>query len=321
MKSMLSEFELIERYFRPATDHTVLAGGDDAALIDVSAGQQLAVSTDALVAGRHFFEDALPYDIGYKCMAANLSDMAAMGANPRWVTLSLTLPRVDESWISEFARGFLELGAEHDVDLIGGDTTSGPLAVCVQIMGEVPAGKALRRSGARVGDDIWVSGTVGDAALALAHVRGDFRLDANGLDYAMKRLTHPHPRVALGRALVGLATSAIDISDGLVADLGHVAHASAVQAVVDWEAVPLSSVAAGDREHPLVQQAALAGGDDYELAFTAPAAARSTLDALAARLELALARVGTVAAGHGVSVRDRSGRVVTPSEKGFDHFH
>ena len=153
MKSMLSEFELIERYFRPPTDHTVLAGGDDAALIAVSPGQQLAVSTDALVGGRHFFEDAHPYDIGYKCMAANLSDMAAMGANPRWVTLSITLPKVDESWIGDFARGFLELGADHDVDLIGGDTTGGPLVVCVQIMGEVPAGKALRRSGARPGDE------------------------------------------------------------------------------------------------------------------------------------------------------------------------
>src|SRR5689334_5240126 len=294
---MLGEFDIIRRFFMPPTDHTVLAGGDDAALIAVRAGMELAVSTDALIAGRHFFEDADPYGVGWKCMAVNLSDMAAMGATPRWATLALSLPRSDEQWLEPFARGFLDLAADHGVDLIGGDTTRGPLMVCVHIMGEVPAGQALRRAGARAGDDLWISGAVGDAALALAHARGDLRLHASDLDYAFKRLNQPHPRVQLGQSLLGFASAAIDVSDGLMADVQHIATASAVRAVLHWEQIPLSPVAKSYRAHPIVCQAALAGGDDYELAFTAAPGVRAEIEALPGQLGLALTRIGTMEPG------------------------
>lgn len=316
----MNEFEVIRRYFSPPTDHTVLAGGDDAALIAVAPGMELAVSTDALVGGSHFFLDADPYDVGYKSMAVNLSDMAAMGARPRWVTLSLTLPAVDARWLEQFADGFLDLARTHQVDLIGGDTTRGPLAICVQIMGEVSSGKALRRSRARPGDELWVSGHVGEAALALACLHGDFELQQDERSEAMKRLNQPQPRVTLGLGLIGLATSAIDISDGLVADVGHVAEASGVRVVIDWESVPLSSGGAREREHPLVQRCALAGGDDYELAFTAPLGMGPELDALGERLGIALTRIGRVESGAGVTVLDRAGKALVLAETGFDHF-
>lgn len=316
----MNEFDIIRRYFTPPTDHTVLAGGDDAALVATAAGMELAVSADTLVAGHHFFENAEPISVGHKCMAVNLSDMAAMGARPRWATLSLTLPRVDERWLEGFAEGFLWLAEDHGVDLIGGDTTRGPLAVCVQILGEVERGKALRRSGARPGDDLWLSGNVGDAALALAHLRGDFALHASDLEYAMKRLHKPQARVAVGVGLIGLATSCIDISDGLVADVGHLAERSGVQMTIEWESVPLSSVEARYRDHPAVQRAALAGGDDYELAFTAPVGRRSEITQLAARVGVALTRIGRVGQGGGVTAVDRANQPIVLTEAGFDHF-
>jgi thiamine-monophosphate kinase len=316
----LNEFEIIRRYFSPPTDHTILAGGDDAALIAVTPGMELAISADALVAGRHFFEDAEPYDVGYKTMAVNLSDMAAMGARPRWVTLCLNLPAADARWLEQFSYGFLDLAREHQVDLIGGDTTRGPLALCVQIMGEVSPGKALRRSGARPGDELWVSGHVGDAALALSWLRGDFELEALERDRAMKRLNRPQPRVAVGQGLIGLATSAIDVSDGLVADVGHIAEASHVCAVIEWESVPLSAMAERNRRHPLIQRCALAGGDDYELAFTAPPGAGRDLDLLAGRVDVAVTRIGRVETGAGVMVLDRAGKTLVLAETGFDHF-
>ena len=316
----MNEFEIIRRYFSPPTDHTVLAGGDDAALIAVTPGMELAISADALVAGRHFFEDADPYDVGYKSMAVNLSDMAAMGARPRWATLCLTLPAADARWLEQFSEGFLDLSREHLVDLIGGDTTCGPLAVCVQIMGEVSPGKALRRSGARPGDQLWVSGHVGDAALALSWLRGDFELEAHERDQAMKRLNRPQPRVALGQGLIGLATSAIDVSDGLVADVGHIADASRRargHRVGVGASVP---VAERYRRHPLIQRCALAGGDDYELAFTAPPGAGPDLDLLAGRADVAVTRIGRIEAGAGVTVLDHAGKTLVLAEAGFDHF-
>jgi thiamine-monophosphate kinase len=316
----LNEFEIIRRYFSPSTDHTILGGGDDAALIAVTPGQELAVSTDALVAGRHFPDDTEPYDVGHKSMAVNLSDMAAMGARPRWATLSLTLPAADVHWLEQFSDGFLALSRAHEVDLIGGDTTRGPLVICVQMMGEVASGKALRRSGARLGDALWVSGQVGDAALALACLRGDFELQAQERADAMKRLNQPQPRVALGQGLVGLASSAIDVSDGLVADVGHIAEASGVGAVIEWEAVPLSPAAARFRQHPLVQRAALAGGDDYELVFTAPPHLHTELELLGGRVGLELTRIGRIEAGAGVMVLDRAGKPLALAETGFDHF-
>jgi thiamine-monophosphate kinase len=316
----LNEFEIIRRYFTPTADHTILAGGDDAALIAVTPGMELAISADALVAGRHFFEDAEPYDVGHKSMAVNLSDMAAIGARPRWVTLCLTLPAAEARWLEQFSCGFLDLAREHQVDLIGGDTTRGPLAVCVQIMGEVSPGKALRRSGARPGDQLWVSGHVGDAALALSWLRGDFELEVDERDQATKRLNRPQPRVTLGQGLIGLATSAIDVSDGLVADVGHIAEASHIRAVIEWESVPVSIVAERYRRHPLIQRCALAGGDDYELAFTAPPGARPDLDLLARRAGVALTHIGHIEAGAGVTVLDRAGKTLVLGETGFDHF-
>jgi thiamine-monophosphate kinase len=316
----VTEFELIERYFSPPTSHTVLAGGDDAALVAVAPGMELAVSTDMLVAGRHFLEHDDAGDIGHKSLAVNLSDMAAMGATPRWVTLSLALPQADEAWIARFAGGFLALANSYRVDLVGGDTTRGPLNICVQIMGEVAAGRALRRSGAGPGDEVWVSGTLGDAALALAQRCGELDLPVAARDAALLRLNRPAPRVALGIALIGVATAAIDVSDGLVADLGHLARASGVRAVVAWEAVPLSAGVLPLRAHPGVQRCALSGGDDYELCFTAPTALRRRVEAIAAELALPITSIGRVEAGSGVVVLDASGREVRLEQGGFDHF-
>ena len=316
----MNEFEIIRRYFSPPTGHTVLAGGDDAALITVTEGMELAVSTDMLVAGRHFPDDTEPYDVGYKSMAVNLSDMAAMGAHPRWATLSLALPEADERWLERFASGFLDLARAYDIDLIGGDTTRGPLAICVQIMGEVPRGQALRRSGARAGDELWVSGSLGDAALALACLRGEFDLGEADRASVLQRLNQPQPRVCLGLALRGLATAAIDVSDGLVADVEHIAQASRVHVIIDWESVPLSEAAERHRQHPLVQRCALSGGDDYELAFTVRPGVANQLRSHAQRVGVALTRVGRIEQGSWVSVRDRIGGRINLSESGFDHF-
>ena len=317
---MATEFELIARYFSPPTTHTVLAGGDDAALVRVTPGMELVVSTDMLVGGRHFFGDADPSAVGYKSLAVNLSDLAAMGATPRWATLSLALPAADEAWVASFARGFLDLARENDVDLIGGDTTRGPLNICVQIMGEVPPGTALRRDGAREGDDVWVSGTLGDAALAVAHRRGDFDLHAHDLAHAQVRLDRPQPRVALGRALRGVAHAAIDVSDGLVADLGHICERSGVAATIQWAALPKTAVAQRYDGHPLVRQAVLAGGDDYELCFTAqPGRARDVLDAASAAAT-GVTRIGRILEGVGVSVLDAEGHRLSLERAGYDHF-
>ena len=317
---MATEFELIARYFSPRTTHTILAGGDDAALVAVTPGMELVVSTDMLVGGRHFFADADAYGVGWKSLAVNLSDMAAMGAHARWVTLSLALPQADESWISAFMRGFLDLANAFDVDLIGGDTTQGPLNICVQILGEVPTGQALLRSGARPGDEVWVSGAVGDAALALAHLRGELELQPQESEYVRARLDRPTPRVGLGNALRGLASSAIDVSDGLLADAGHLAERSGLRLVIQWPAVPLSPVAQHYRDQPLLQRCALAGGDDYELCFTAALSRHGEMVELAARLGLALTPIGCVEPGSGVTAVDAAGQALTLQEQGFDHF-
>lgn len=318
---MASEFALIARYFSPRTTHTVLAGGDDAALVSVAPGMELAVSTDMLVGGRHFFAKADAYGVGHKSLAVNLSDLAAMGATPRWVTLSLALPSADEPWIEAFAAGFLDLAAEHRVDLVGGDTTGGPLNICVQIMGEVPAGQALRRTGARPGDGVWVSGRIGDAALGLLHLRGELALDAGEAEDAVHRLERPTPRVALGQALRSVASAAIDVSDGLVADLGHIGERSAVRVVIEALRVPVPSVVrTRAATHPHLLAAALTGGDDYELCFTAPAAQRDALHTISMRLGLPLTEIGRIEAGAGVEVLDAQGRALALAQRGFDHF-
>jgi thiamine-monophosphate kinase len=317
---MLSEFDLITRYFNRPTRHTVLGVGDDAALLELTPGHELAASTDTMVEGVHFFPDAEPDSLGHKALAVNLSDLAAMGATPKWAMLALTVPKADEAWLEGFARGFFALAADHKVDLIGGDTARGPRNICVQVMGEVPNGRALRRDGARVGDDVWVSGHLGDAAAAVAHRKGDLRLRGSLLVHCIARLDRPTPRVALGRMLLGVANSAIDISDGLVADLGHICERSGVGAAIEFAAVPCSAELMPLRGQALVIRAIFTGGDDYELCFTAVAGRKSEIEALSGQSQLALTRIGKIVAGNGVVVKDQAGNPLSAKDGGFDHF-
>ena len=236
------EFDVIARHFTRPAANAVLGVGDDCALVQLSRGMELAVSVDTMVSGTHFFPDVDPETLGHKTLAVNLSDMAAMGAMPYWAMLALTLPKVDHDWLAAFAKGFFDLAEEFDVSLIGGDTTRGPLTLTVTIMGEVPAGAALRRSGAKAGNDIWVSGNIGDAALSVAHRHGKLALDEADYREAVMRLYEPTPRVSLGQALRGLATAAIDVSDGLLADLGHICKLSGLGAAVELAAIPLSPI-------------------------------------------------------------------------------
>jgi thiamine-monophosphate kinase len=320
----MSEFDLIQRYFTRPARTAELGVGDDAALIRIPPGMELAVSTDMLVSGTHFFPDADPCLLGHKTLAVNVSDLAAMGAAPRWALLAASLPRADEPWIAAFSRGLFEEAARHGVELIGGDTTHGPLNLCVTIMGVVPQGTALRRDGAKPGDDIWVSGTLGEAATALAHLQGRIALDAATLTACAARLHNPTPRVQLGEALRGLAHSAIDVSDGLLADLGHLLERSCMGAEIVFEDVPVSDTmrilmrTAGNPK--VLHHAILAGGDDYELCFTAPAAARDAIAGLAEKLGLPLARIGRILAASGLAVRTRDGTTINLETTGYDHF-
>ena len=323
----MSEFDLIKRYFTRATPGAELGVGDDAALLRVAPGMELAVSTDMLVSGTHFFADADPSLLGCKTLAVNLSDMAAMGAVPRWGLLSLSLPAANEAWLQKFSEGFFAMAQQHGVELIGGDTTRGPLNLCVTIMGELPHGAALRRSGAQPGDEIWVSGTLGDAALALAHLQGRVQLAEADLAGCAARLHQPQPRVALGLALRGLANSAIDISDGLLADLGHILECSGRGAEIRLEALPVSPIlrslppaSAKKGGSGLAMHCALAGGDDYELCFTAPAKRRQEIERLSGELNLPLTRIGVIVSGSGCVVHAADGSVIETRESGYDHF-
>jgi thiamine-monophosphate kinase len=302
-----SEFEIIRRYFSRPTRHTLLGVGDDAALLQPDPGAALAVSTDLLLEGRHFAPGAEPRALGHKALAVNLSDMAAMGATPRWATLALALPKADAAWIAAFAEGFYALAGRHHVDLAGGDTTRGPLTICVTIFGEVPAGLALLRGGARPGDDIWVSGELGGAARALQSA-GDAR--------AAKRLHEPEPRVELGERLRGIASAAIDVSDGFAQDLGHILERSGVGAVVHYDRLPKFPVADAGEQARCV----LSGGDDYELVFTAAQPARAEIEALSGTLGLALTRVGSIQTGEPkLQLLDAQGAPMAVP-RGFDHF-
>lgn len=314
----LSEFSIIDRYFKrnqTQTDNVMLGIGDDAALIEAPAGEVLAVSVDALVAGRHFPEQSDPGDIGYKSLAVNLSDMAAMGATPRWVTLSLALPEVDEAFLQSFSDSFLQLAKQYGVELIGGDTVRGPLTITVQIIGTVPVEHALKRSGANVGDAIFVSGTLGDAAAGLSIVMEEESVSGDG-SQLIERLNRPTPRVALGMALRGLATSAIDISDGLLADLGHILEQSGVGAEIDSSKIPCSDVLhnfAPDTQKrvPLMTT----GGDDYELCFTVPASRVDEMKNISKELALPLTQIGVTNKGTELLVDG-----LNVSLHGFDHF-
>ncbi len=316
---MSPEFNLIAKYFTRAAPSADLGVGDDAALLRVSEGHQLAISVDMLVAGTHFFHDAAPYDIGWKSMAVNISDMAAMGATPKWATLAIALPEINEAWLAEFSRGLFACAESLNVDLIGGDTTRGPLNISVQIMGEVPTGKALRRDGAQPGDDIWVSGQLGNAALGLAHLQGKTKLDNQVAESCLLALHQPMPRVALGLALRGKANSCIDISDGLLADLGHILEASNLGASLALENIACHDHLRSHLDQPMIQQCMLAGGDDYELAFTAPQSQRQAIQALGRELNLPLSLIGNTTKKPSLQVTYQQ-QILDISKKGFDHF-
>ncbi|MEQ1516204.1 MAG: thiamine-phosphate kinase [Usitatibacteraceae bacterium] len=317
---MSPEFALIAKYFTRPVKNATLGIGDDCALVSVPAGRELAISTDTLASGTHFFADADPEAIGHKALAVNLSDLAAMGATPRYVTLALTLPSIDGEWLAAFARGFFALAEELGVELIGGDTTRGPLSITLTVLGEVASGQALRREGAHEGDDVWVSGDLGGAALALASMEGRCMLPANVFASAAERLHKPSPRVTLGRRLLGFATSAIDLSDGLVADLTHICERSGLAAHISWPQVPRS--AALDMVAPAERIfCALSGGDDYELCFTAPQSLREDLHRISVDVGLQLTRIGRMLAGPPrVAVLDETGPEMRILSAGFDHF-
>ncbi|WP_395408512.1 thiamine-phosphate kinase [Pseudoduganella sp. UC29_106] len=317
---MLSEFDLIKQYFvRPATGKATLGIGDDCALLTPSPGMQTAISSDMLVEGRHFFAGEDPRRLGHKSLAVNLSDLAAMGARPVAFTLALALPAADREWLSSFSAGLFALADAHGCELIGGDTTKGPLNVCITVFGEVPPGRALRRDAAQVGDDVWVSGTVGDARLALACCLGQLSLSADELSAAASRLHTPTPRVDLGLALQGIAHAAIDISDGLAGDLGHILERSRVGATLNVDALPAGPVLA-TRDAALRRAFSAAGGDDYELCFTAPASARDAILAAGASVGVAVTRAGVIEAAPGLRFTDSGGAPLNLHLSGFDHF-
>lgn len=328
---MLSEFDLIRRYFqRPhRPGRTVLGIGDDCALLAPRAGMQLAVSTDMLVEGRHFFAGADARQLGHKALAVNLSDLAAMGARPLAFTLSLALPAADPAWLEPFAEGLFALADEHDCELIGGDTTKGPLTISIAVFGETAPGHALRRADAQVGDDIWISGTLGDARLALAGYLNEVPLTAEELSAAAPRMHAPAPRVALGLALAGanragphdtrLAHAALDISDGLIGDLGHILAASKAGATLNADALP-AGPALATQPQDLRRRFTAAGGDDYELCFTAPAAHRTAIAAAGVATGTRVTRVGTIDAAPGLRFMDAAGQPLDLNVRAWDHF-
>ena len=315
----VGEFDLIAKYFSRPVRHAVLGGGDDCALLQPTPGMQWAVSTDALVEGRHFLSTVGPQALGHKSLAVNLSDLAACGARPVAFTLALTLPRVDETFLAGFAEGLYALADAHDIELVGGDTTAGPLTIVITAMGEVPPGQALRRGGARAGDDLWVSGRLGDARLALEAFRGTIALRGEAFDDVRRAMERPQPRVALGLALRGIATAAIDLSDGLVGDLGHVLRASRCGATLRVDDLPhgphVAALAPAQRRLCL-----LSGGDDYELLFAAPASARAQVRDAGLRAGVAVTRIGVLEAEAGLRIVDADGSPVAPAERAFDHF-
>ena len=325
MNAPASEFDLIDRHFRrPPRRADVRVGiGDDAAVFAPTPGMELAVSVDMLVEGRHFFAGTDPARLGHKTLAVNLSDLAAMGAAPRFALLAGALPDADEDWLARFMQGFRALAERHDVELIGGDTTRGPRNLCVTVIGEVPPGAAITRAGGRPGDDVYVSGALGGAALAVRALQGDVRLAPAVLTRVRDRLERPEPRIGLGIALRGLATAALDVSDGLVGDLGHILEASGCGATVELARLP-ADPAAAERLHGADRDIALAcllaGGDDYELCFTAPRSARERIDLLARDLAVPATLVGTLERGRGLNVLDERGRPLAPLPASFDHF-
>jgi len=314
----LGEFELIARYFsRPVARRDVLVGvGDDAALLEVPVGQVLAAATDTLVEGRHFLPDAPPESVGHQALAVNLSDLAAMGAEPAWTLLALSLPEPDTHWLEGFARGFHSLADRAGLTLVGGDTVRGPRVVTVQALGFVPAGLALRRDGARPGDVLYASGSLGDAAAGLKLLRDGRRADNDSP--LVRRYRFAEPRLALGMALRSVASAAIDVSDGLLGDLGKLCDASGVGAILELEQLPLSPALLASFDATQAERFALGGGDDYELVFTVPKAAASDTETSLGPIGR-ITRIGEIVAGHGVRCQ-RAGQTVEPGISGYDHF-
>lgn len=320
----MGEFDLIRRHFQRApsngTDAVVLGIGDDGALLQPRPGHQLAISSDMLVVGRHFFADVDPEALGHKALAVNLSDLAAMGARPLGFTLALALPHAEDDWLAAFARGLFALADTHGCPLVGGDTTRGPLNICITVFGEVRPGCALRRDAARVGDDLYVSGRTGEARLALEHLRGaDWAAAAGGADLRA-RLERPMPRNALGVLLAAAgARAAIDLSDGLAGDLGHILKASGVGAEVHVARLPVAPALQALPESQRLE-CLLAGGDDYELLFTAAPEARAAIEGAAAASQTPVTRIGRIVASTGLQLLDASGQVLAFDARSFDHF-
>ena len=319
----MGEFDLIARYFTRAPRHAVLGVGDDCALLQPQPGMQWAVSCDMLVDGRHFLSTTPPARLGHKALAVNLSDLAACGAKPVAFTLAWALPHLDEAWLQGFSQGLWALADEHGCELVGGDTTQGPLNICITVFGEVPPGDALLRQHAQAGDDIYVSGTVGDARLALEVFRGTWRLEAEHFETARIRMEQPTPRVALGQALRGVANAAIDISDGLVGDLGHILKRSKVGAVLttDWVA-DSAAISSAMQTLPLSRRLdyALAGGDDYELLFTAAPDQADAVQEAANDCGVPVTCIGRIMPTPGLQVMDAQGVAMSRRFASFDHF-
>jgi thiamine-monophosphate kinase len=314
----LGEFDLIERFFRRASprEDVLLGVGDDAALLEVPPGEALVAATDTLVEGRHFLAGAPPESVGHQALAVNLSDLAAMGADPAWALLSLSLPDADADWLQRFAGGLFALAGQQGVALVGGDTVRGPRVVTITALGFVPPALALRRDGARPGDVLYVSGWLGEAAAGLAALRSGAMLDSS--DPLVRRYLFADPRVALGRALRGRATAAMDVSDGLLGDLGKLCAASGAGARLDLERLPISDELARRYSRQACEQFALHGGDDYELLFTLPRVGSEQVESELAQ-SFALRRIGVIEAGKGVHCT-RDGNPVTVSGGGYDHF-
>lgn len=321
LKSRMSEFKLIDQYFtRPVSSPNVHLGiGDDCALLSISPNMQLAISSDMLVEGRHFFPGANPEQLGHKSLAVNLSDLAAMGAKPIAFTLSLSLPEANPQWLGPFAKGLFALADQHHCSLIGGDTTKGPLNISITILGEIPPGHALRRNAAQVNDDIWISGSLGDARLALASYHNEITLDPAAQAIAGERMHKPTPRVELGIALRNIAHAAIDISDGLSGDLGHILKQSHVGATLMIDQLPAGPMLRLQKQE-IRRHFSFAGGDDYELCFTVPVEKREAVLAASRHTNITVTRIGTIEAISGLRLVDSSGTLLNLDVTSFDHF-
>jgi thiamine-monophosphate kinase len=319
---MLSEFQLIDRYFKrtPRAGGPVQLGvGDDCALLQPPSGELLAISTDMLIEGRHFFAGANPYDLGHKALAVNLSDLAAMGAQPISFTLALALPASDSHWLQAFSEGLFHLADAQAIELIGGDTTRGPLAISITVIGTVPNTQALKRSGAQAGDELWVSGSLGDARLALEVLQNKRTLAPDLLTKASKRLHRPEPRVALGLALRGIASAAIDVSDGLLGDLGHLLNQSSLSATLFADDLPFGEALLSqtiDTRYAL----AFNGGDDYEICFSAAPDQHLAVISAGHSSQTRVTCIGRLNKGSGIHVQDHQGKIISADNQSFDHF-